>query len=145
MIEDQELFQKKKRWLSRYRYRQRSIKRLENRLYEMDLALDGLKASNLTGMPSGGLSYTLNDQFAKKEELENRINRMLTSARQLRIEICNVLDQLDNEHESELLELYFIEDHSFVNIATDTAYSYRQVMRLYRSGMNNIIIPEMSH
>lgn len=140
--EDNE-FQKKKRYLARYRKKKRLINRLEDKLFEMDASFHSLKGSALSpAKTSGGVAQTIDDRYSQIEDLEERINRLLSASRKLRVEIYNILDKLDNDKEIEVLELYFIEDKSILDISTQTNYSYRYVMKLYGDGVRAVMLPE---
>lgn len=142
MSEDNE-FQKKKRYLARYRKKKRLISRLEDKLFEMDASFHSLKGTALSPTKtSGGVAKTIDDRYSQIEDLESRINRLLSVSRKLRVEIYNILDKLEDEHENEVLELYFIEDKSILDISTQTNYSYRYVMKLYSNGVQHVEIPK---
>lgn len=140
--EDNE-FQKKKRYLARYRKKKRLINRLEDKLFEMDASFHSLKGSALSpAKTSGGVAQTIDDRYSQIEDLEERINRLLSASRKLRVEIYNILDKLDNDKEIEVLELYFIEDKSIFEISTMTNYSFSYVNKLYSGGVTHCSIPK---
>lgn len=142
MSEDNE-FQKKKRYLARYRKKKRLINRLEDKLFEMDASFHSLKGSALSpAKTSGGVAQTIDDRYSQIEDLEERINRLLSASRKLRVEIYNILDKLDNDKEIEVLELYFIEDKSIFEISTMTNYSFSYVNKLYSGGVTHCSIPK---
>lgn len=135
IVEEQSEFQKRKKFLKRYRYKKRLIESLENRLFELDKQMEQLGSPIITDMPGGGIPTTLNDRYERKEELNERINDKLVEARKIRHELTNIFDQLTNAKQGEVLELYFIECLSLEDIAKRTSYSVRQVNRLYSDGV----------
>lgn len=140
--EHQRIFREHKKYLIRYRIKKHLIERLEKKLMELDIDLQNIKSVEISDMPGGGIPTTLNDRYVRKEELEERINRLLIEARKLRTDIFLVLDQLDNAKEVDVLEQYFIDDLSIESIANQTNYSERQVTRLYVDGVVHCDISE---
>ena len=139
MVKDK--FMHNKRFLARYRKQKRLIDKLEDRLLEKEKSFRSLKSAQLALAPShDGPAKTIDDKYSEIEELEGRINVKLTDARKVRVQICEVIEELDNEKEVEVLLKYFIDDMSLEQISKSVAYSYRYVMRLYQQGVENVAI-----
>lgn len=141
MVTIREEFKRKKRYLSRYRHRIRKIEQLETKLIEKRLSNKRLHSVQVTGMPSGGVPKTMDDKLQEIQDLDDRITRLQVKARNIRMEITDVIDELD-ERESEILEMYFVEDMDIYSISTKTKYSYDRAMHLYSSGVNHCEIPD---
>lgn len=133
MVEE-DIFEKRKQFLRRYRPKLRQIKRLENKLHEIDDRIESMHGVQLTGMPGGGLSRDVSDDLARREELENRINRLLKGSKTIKVEILNCIDHLDNSTQSNILEMFFIDDIQLDTVAETLGFSIRQVKRLYGEG-----------
>lgn len=73
-----------------------------------------------------------------RNETIYRIEELKKQSKNIRIEIYDALDQLDNYNEVEILEMFFIFDYDFDTIAEETAYSVRHVIRAYSSGIRKI-------
>ena len=139
MVKDK--FMHNKRFLARYRKQKRLIDKLEDRLLEKEKSFRSLKSAQLALASShDGPAKTIDDKYSEIEELEGRINVKLTDARKARVQICEVIEELDNEKEVEVLLKYFIDDMSLDQISKSVAYSYRYVMRLYQQGVENVAI-----
>lgn len=129
-------FQKNKKFLKRYKPYKRNIDRLEQRLFELDVELENLKSPQLSGMLKGSPQMRdLTKRFDKKTELNNRINKLNEEGQPIKDEILDVIDHLENSHQAEVLELYFIGDIGLIDIANQLSYSFRQASRLYGNGV----------
>ncbi|WP_261809542.1 hypothetical protein [Levilactobacillus humaensis] len=136
MCENQ--FEKNKTFLRRYRPYQRQIKRLEAKLYLIDDRIESTHSPAITGMPSGGQRRELADDLIRREEIEERINRIIHESRPIKAEILEAIDHMDNSLEANVLEQYFIEDVQLDKIADQIGYSIRQVKRLYGDAVNKV-------
>lgn len=96
----------------------------------------------MTGQPGGGRPRELADDLITKEDLNNRINKLISKSRPVKLEIMDCLDQLTNSLEASILEQYFIEDIQLDTIAMQMSYSFRQVKRLYGDGVKHAKIPK---
>lgn len=138
MCED--LFEKNKSFLRRYRPYRRQIKRLETKLYIIDDRIESTHSPKITGMPSGGARRELADDLIQREEIEQRINGIIEEAQPIKSEILNVIDHLSNSLEASILEQYFIDDIQLDTIAKQMTYSIRQVKRLYGDAVRKVNI-----
>jgi len=136
----EDLFETNKSFLRRYRPYRRQIKRLETKLYLVDDRIESTHSPAITGMPSGGQRRELTDDLIQREELEQRINRIVREAQPIKSEILDVIDHQANSLEASILEQYFIEDIQLDTIATQMSYSIRQVKRLYGAAVRKINI-----
>ncbi|GEO48475.1 hypothetical protein [Companilactobacillus kimchii] len=137
MSEDK--FQENKKFLKRYKPFLRQLKRLEERLYQLDDRIESTHSARITGMPGGGIPRGLNDELGQREELEQRINNLLMESRPIKHEILSTLDHLDNPNQANVLELFFINDMDLYTISENLDYSFRQANRLYKEGILNVI------
>lgn len=134
-------FEENKKFLKQYRIYIRQIKRLEDRLYKIDDRIETTQSPQISGMPGGGIPRTLSDDLSEREELGKRINSLNEESESIRISILNCIDHLENPNQANVLEMYFIRDVNLEAIAEILHYSTRQVIRLYRQGINNIMAP----
>lgn len=132
-------FDTNKRFLNRYKPYLRQLKRLEERLYQLDDRIESTHSARITGMPGGGIPRGLNDELVQREELESRINKLLIESKPIKEEILDTLDHLENPNQANVLELFFINDMDLYSISTSLDYSLRQANRLYKEGVLNVI------
>lgn len=137
---NEDKFQDNKKFLKRYKPYYRQIQRLEERLYQLDDRIESTHSPRITGMPGGGLPRGLSDELAQREELENRINKLLSESKPIKVEILTVLDHLTNPNQANVLELFFINDMDLCAISDNLGYSFRQANRLYKEGILNVIV-----
>lgn len=132
-------FDTNKKFLNRYKPFLRQLKRLEERLYQLDDRIESTHSARITGMPGGGIPRGLNDELVQREELESRINKLLIESKPIKEEILDTLDHLENPNQANVLELFFINDMDLYSISTSLDYSLRQANRLYKEGVLNVI------
>lgn len=132
-------FDDNKKFLKRYRVYVRQIRRLEDKLYSVDDRIESTQSPSISGMPGGGIPRTLSDDLSEREELGQRINSLVKESESIKNEILKVIDHLDNPHQSDVLEMYFIRDVNLETIAEVLHYSTRQVNRLYSQGILSIV------
>jgi hypothetical protein len=122
---------RKKRSLKRYRKNLACIERLEKKLVLLDNRITGLKSPSLSGMPRGGVPVTIDDLMSDKLDLEDRIKRLKAKSRDLKNEVCEEIDSLEDSVDCEILEAFFIDGKSFEEIAEDLGYTERRVIARY--------------
>ncbi|GGC74870.1 DUF1492 domain-containing protein [Enterococcus wangshanyuanii] len=133
--------QVKKSYLKRYRRYQQKIKRLEEKLLEIDNRITGIKSVEIKDMPSGGQTVTIEDLFVQKEETKKRIKNLTDINKQNRLEIYHCIDQLEDDRSAEVLECFFIDSMTFEEIADMKHYSVRHIVSLYAQGLDNVKLP----
>lgn len=136
MCED--LFETNKGFLRRYRPYHRQIKRLETKLYLIDDRIESTHSPKLSHTGGGGQRRELADDLIQREEIEYRINRLVSESRPIKMEIIDAIDHLSNSLEASILEQYFIEDIQLDAIAIRMSYSMRQVKRLYGDAVRKV-------
>ena len=127
----QEIEKHKKQSLRRYRKNVACIERLERKLAAKDDRITKLKSSKFSAMPRGGTPVTLDDLISDKLDLEDRIKRLKAKSRDLRREVCEEIDSLEDPRYCEVLEAFFIDCLDFDDIADELGYTTRHVIKLY--------------
>lgn len=134
-----EEIEQKKRWLKRYRKNRQLITRLEEKLQKVDERLYKIKSPNFSGEPRGGTPPTQAELISDKMEIQNRINHLNQRGAQIKVEILDKIDELDDVRYAAVLEAYFIDGLTFEEIAEkETGYTVRHVLRLYSEALNNM-------
>lgn len=134
-----EEIEQKKRWLKRYRKNRQLITRLEEKLQKVDERLYKIKSPNFSGEPRGGPPPTQAELIADKMEIQLRINHLNQRGAQIKAEILDKIDELDDVRYAAVLEAYFIDGLTFEEIAEkETGYTVRHVLRLYGEALNNM-------
>lgn len=119
----------------------RRVEKLEEKLYLIDCDLQGMKTKNITDMPQGGQRLNMDDLLVKKEETEHRIQNILDLSKQVKFEVFDCIDTLEDDRFAEILEYYFIDCYTFEQIADKKNYSIRHVGYLYGMGIELVTIP----
>ena len=111
--------EKKKEYLKQYGKALRQEKRIEEELER--LKLDRMpKSSNLSD---------LSDYMAKIDELERKLIRQRRKKVQIRTEIRERIEELDNEKEKDVLTKRYIDCEGWNRICDETGYRWTQVHR----------------
>lgn len=100
-----------KQRLESYATLQRKIDNQIERLENLIAAMGSPSTPNLTGLPSGGGDGTskIERQVARKDELEEKIRRMIKEERQLRRELEQLIEKLKNPDEQTVIEMRYID------------------------------------
>lgn len=133
-------FKTNKAYLFQYRKKMEKIRRLEDKLAQIDGDIISLKSPVSDGMPKASVRITLDDKLIQRDELENKINTLLTHARKNRSDISRCIDALDNQKQALVLDRYFIGLQSLEEIADDVSYSCSYVTKLYIQGVQSISV-----
>ena len=124
----------KKRYLKKYRKNRALVHRLEDKLARLDDRLYKIKSPNMSGMV-GGSPISQIDLISDKAELEQRINKLNLRGKEIREEIIAEIDELEDTRYAAILEAFFIDCKEFEEIAEETGYTIRHVIRLYSEGI----------
>lgn len=133
-------FRQNKAFLIRYRILSEKIKRLENKLAQIDEDMAALKSPKLTGDPKASVRITLDDKLIQHDELEEKINTLLKHMRRIRCEITQCIDALDNQRQAEVLDRYYIGGIPLEGIAYEMNYTLSYITKLYINGTKSIVI-----
>jgi len=138
-----EIIDKKKRWLYRYRNNQLKIERLQNKLETLEARIISIKSPNYSGMPRGGTPITIADLLSDKEDIKKRIKKLSSKGKVIKCEIQEAIDTLEYSKQAEVLEYWFINGYSVDQINEILSYSNTYIYRLYSRALNNINIPNI--
>ena len=123
--------EKKKRSLKRYKKNLACIGRLEEKLTLLDERIKSVRSPNISGMPRGGTPVSLEELLSDKVDLEKRIARLKGKSRDLKNEILDEIDTLEDPRHCEILEAFFIDCIPLEDIAENEGYTTRHIYRLY--------------
>lgn len=133
-------FRQNKAFLIRYRILSEKIRRLEDKLAQIDNDIISLKSPVSDGMPKASVRITLDDKLIQRDELEGKINTLLTHARKNRSDISRCIDALDNQRQAEVLDKYYIGGIPLESIAYEMNYTLSYITKLYVGGTKSIVI-----
>jgi DNA-directed RNA polymerase specialized sigma24 family protein len=118
-----------KRFLSRAYHIDQKIERRTEEAARLRSRLEKATAQ-LTGMPRGGNS-DWTDTEVKVLELEEQIKAEIERLCQVKREIREAIDQVEDKRYRELLEMRYLSGFTFEQIAVAMHYDWRHVMRLH--------------
>lgn len=121
--------EKKKEYLKQYGKALRQEKRIEEELerLKLDRMLPGALAAD--GLPKSSSLPDLSDYIAKIDELERKLIRQWRKKVQIRTEIRERIEELDNEKEKDVLTKRYIDCEGWNRICDETGYGWTQVHR----------------
>ena len=128
-----------KKFLRRYKNNMSCVDRLELKLQTLDERIKSIKSPNYSGMPRGSTPVTIEELISDKMELEKRIIKLKLKGKQLRSDILDRIDLLDDSRYCEVLEAYFIDNKSITEIADEMQYTERHVYSLYKKGIEKLM------
>lgn len=137
-MSDLPIQEQKKRFLRRYKKNLLNIARLKNKVALLDLRAKSVRSPKLSDMPRGGTPVTEQDLIDEKDEIERRIIRLEAKSKNLKREILDKIDEVEDYRYAEVLEAYFIDLKDFETIAEEMSYHIRHIMRLYAEAVNSI-------
>lgn len=135
-------FEVKKAYLKRYSRIVKRIERLEEKKKQMDDRMFSIGSGQITDMPRGSTPVTLDEQLARKEETEQRIERLVQRSRKIRRETYAVIDQLEDYRMVEILEWFFIYDLRMEDVAERAGFHVRHTTRLYTEAIHLLTLPD---
>ena len=100
-----------KRKLEDYKVFQRKIDNQIERLQNLVATMGSPSTPNLSGLPSGGGDGTskIERQVIKRTELEEKIRRMIEDERKKRVELEDMIDDMENPDEQTVIEMRYFD------------------------------------
>lgn len=100
-----------KKKLEDYKVFQRKIDNQIERLQNLVATMGSPSTPNLSGLPSGGGDGTskIERQVIKRAELEEKIRRMIEDERKKRVELEDMIDDMENPDEQTVIEMRYFD------------------------------------
>lgn len=127
--------ERRKRYLKRYRKNRALIDRLKDKVEALNGRIYNLRSPVISDMPRGGKGVEVSDLIADREELGRRIEKLERKGKEIKSEILEHIDDLDDPRYAEVLESFFIDCKDFWQIAEEMDYTERHIIRLYSEGI----------
>lgn len=143
-MEDHEIqeIERKKRSLKRYKKNLACIARLNEKLTLLDARIKTIRSPNYSGMPRGGTPVTIDELLSDKIDIEERIKRLKSKSRNLKNEILEEIDSIEDPRYCEVLEAFFIDCIPLEEIAENEGYTVRHIYRLYSEAVTLLALRE---
>lgn len=134
-------YQKKKKYLGRWLPIKAQMDNVELRLRELAID-DGVHSS----VPKAAAVMMTVDEYETRVEraeiLQQRLERLSAQGKKIRLEIYEVIEELDNVKEVGVLERYYINGLTQYAIAERLGYSNRWTQRLFCNAIKHITLPD---
>ena len=124
-----------KQFLSRGRWIEREIQSL---MKTRDETKDRLTSITQNYDSDGAQSSKDPHKFDALVELEDKIDRKIGELYQVKNEIFDVIEQLQDSRERIALRVYYIDMKSWEQVAVDLNYTWRQTMRIRKTALERV-------
>lgn len=132
-----------KRFLRRYEMNEVRLEGLRVQRQELQERVESAGAQQLSDMPKGGRKKTTEDWIAEIDILDRRIDKLTKQSRKLREEIQMAIDTIGDPKLCRVLDLYYIECKTPLEISKEMNYTYRYIIELYHQAMHAVQIGDM--
>ena len=131
---------RKKEYLRKYLEAKRMQEVLEREIDELrlDRMIPGSPAQD--GMPHGSGGEDLSGYAARLDELDQKLRTQMYKKIQIRAEITERIDAMENETESLLLRLRYIHGLKWEEVAVKMDYSWRAVHKIHSKALEHFKI-----
>lgn len=131
---------RKKEYLRKYLEAKRMQEVLEREIDELrlDRMIPGSPAQD--GMPHGSGGEDLSGYAARLDELDQKLRTQMYKKIQIRAEITERIDAMENETESLLLRLRYIHGLKWEEVAVKMDYSLRAVHKIHSKALEHFKI-----
>ena len=134
----------KKAYLQKYRQVTLEIERLKEEYHTLQQDIQSTKAINYDGMPHGSSKSDLSTLIARLEKQKEQINKAFTKKVEIRGEIKQAIEILENEVEKQVLYSRYINLLTWDAIANQMNYTVQHVYRLHGCALEHFEIPKKS-
>lgn len=130
--------EKKKEYLRQYGKSQKRIDNLKEQLLSLKETEQSVRSQQMSDMPKGSSrDKDLSDLMVKIEELDEKIKDEMVKSAKTKIMIEEDILSLQNEDETRVLRMRYIESRQWEEISAKTKYSKRQTLRIHGSALKN--------
>lgn len=134
-----------KEFLRTARDADRRIDEAMERLERMRAKLEAGRMSNLTGMPRGG-AVDWTETADRVIELERRVNARIREMVRQKQAAMDAIDRVEEARLREVLELYYLDEYTWEQVAEQMDLSDRHVKRLHGIALLRVKVPkEVEH
>lgn len=140
-METWELNEKKKEYLSGYKYAKKREKRILEQIQKLrlDVMFPCLQGD---GMPRGSSQSDLSDYMERRDELEEELKQEMLNAITEYTEIHKAIQKMKSEEEKEILERKYLMRQTWEEIAEHMEYGRTTVIRKHGDALINFEIPQ---
>ena len=128
----------KKEYLNSYRNLCNKLKSLEEQMQSLLEVERAAKIQRLTDMPKGNKQTDLSDLIVKEEVLFTKIIKIRTECINRRLEIENLIADVDDGIECLILHKRYIEFKQWEQICIEIGYCWKQTHRIHSKALSNI-------
>lgn len=127
-----------KQELKKYKEMDCELKRLEDKIMEIETKLYSVKNSTLSDMPKGGLAMDMADKIARLVDLKALYNDKWDKLISERIRIEKAINNLDDSTERALMGYKYIDGLTWEEVCVKINYSWRQTHYVHCRALKNI-------
>ena len=122
-------------------------RRIEHKLEDIARMRSKLTNANakLSDMPKGGQNTDWTDADIKILEYEQYVGEEIKKLCDIKRQIREAIDAVDDARFRELLEMRYINNKTFEEIAVAMKYDWRWTMRLHKTALGAVKVPEKAN
>ena len=124
--------------LNQYRQVKKMIVDLEEQIDRLDDRIQRIKSGNISGMPRGGKTITIENLISEKIDLERRKEKFKEIGIQKKKIVQSNIDTVISVKHNRFLTLYFIKCLSVTEIARLEEYSSRHAFRIFAEALGMV-------
>lgn len=130
--------EERKQYLLRYGVIRKRIRNLKEQLVSLQQVKKSAKTQQLSDMPKGSSRQKdLSDLMVKIEKLQEKINDEITESLKIKVEIEEGILNMEDEDESTVLRMRYIELMDWTRISYEMKYSKRHTLRIHGNALEN--------
>ena len=130
--------EERKQYLLRYGVIRKRIRNLKEQLVSLQQVKKSAKTQQLSDMPKGSSRQKdLSDLMVKIEKLQEKINDEITEPLKIKVEIEEGILNMEDEDESTVLRMRYIELMDWTRISYEMKYSKRHTLRIHGNALEN--------
>lgn len=128
-----------KRELKRYKEMDCELKRLEDKIAEIETKLYSVKTPTLSDMPKGGMAADMADKIAKLADLKALYDDKWDELINERLRIEEAINSLEDSTERALMGYKYIDGLTWEEVCVKINYSWKQTHRIHSRALKNIM------
>lgn len=127
-----------KQELKRYKKMEPELKRLEERISELENSIQNPKIPTISDMPKGGICSEPADRIIKLIELKELYTKKRDELISERVRIEKAINSLEDSTERALMGYRYIDGLNWNDVCVAISYEWAQTHRLHSKALNNL-------
>lgn len=127
-------------FLKRYYWGNVELDKLYEKLEKINVRIKRIKSSNFSLTPRGGIAQSIDDLISLEEECQDKIVKKMISLENIKIDIEDSIDTLEDTKLRILLKYLYIDNLSYKEVSIKMSQSERHLRRLHNEAIELVKI-----